>query len=426
MKLMKTHHWPRRSFALALALLLSVCNAQAQHNAGTDWRYTVRPQDTVSELTRQHLKPNVTWAALARYNRLPDPNHIQAGTQLRIPLHWLAAQQAHARLLTLSGDVQTGLPDGTWRAARVGDLITIGQHVAVGRNSSASLQFADQSQLVIQPETTVVMDTLSLYAGGLMADTRVRLQAGRIEIKANPQGRTGQRFDIITPAAVASVRGTQFVVEAQQSRTTQQTTEGQVALQTDQGSVLVQQGFGSAVTAGERPLPPQLTKPAPVLQNPVSRFIDFPIAFNWAEEAGTTGWVMQVGRDPQMAEITLTQQSLTPQLDTAALPDGQYQLRAWYIDAQGLPSKPALHPFEVAIPRVQQGPALPLSPRYFDAGPLTLRLDPLPAGQRYLVQLTRDAAGRQPVWYKANANPSVLLPVPAEPEHTHHLWVWTY
>lgn len=423
---MTTTPWTPNIARATWALLLCIGAAQAQNDVGADWRYTVRPQDTVSELTRLYLKPHIRWHALAQHNRLPDANRIQAGTQLRMPLRWLSVQQTHAQLTAIAGDVQTRQLDGTWRAARTGEAIQTGQHVQVGRHSSARLQFADQSTLVVQPDSTVVMDTLSLYAGGLMTDTRLRLQAGRVEVQANPQGRKGQQFEVITPAAVASVRGTQFVVEATPTRTIEQTSQGQVALQTSQGQVTVQEGYSSAAQAGEKPLPPQVTRPAPELQNPQSRFVDFPIIFEWAAQIAATGWVMQIGLDPQMAQLTMNQQSPSPQLNAGALADGRYHLRAWSVDSKGIPSQAALHSFEVAIPRQQQGPAVQLPAHYFAAGPVSLQLAPLPAGRRYLLQITRDPEGRQAVWHQTQASASVLLPVPPEPDRTHHLWVWSY
>lgn len=406
--------------------LLAVAAAHSQATESHDWRYTVRPKDTVSHLAQQYLKPNISWAQLARYNLLPDANHILVGAQLRIPLRWFAHKQAHAKLTSSAGDVQIQLPEGTWRQAQVGETLQTGQRIQVGRNSSARLQFADASELVIQPESSVAMDTLSVYAGGYMADTQLRLQAGRVEVHANPQGRTGQKFEVITPAAVASVRGTQFLVEAQDARTVQQTTQGQVALQTQQGRVLVSEGFGSFAKAGEKPQQPQLIKPAPELQNPTARFTGFPISFSWSTQPDVTAWVMQVGRDAQMAQLVQTQQADRPQLNAAALADGRYHLRAWSLDAQGIPSNVSQHTFEVDIPRQLQGPAVQLPPTYFAAGPVALQLTPLPTGQRYFVQMTEDAEGRLPVWHMANASAELSLPPPPVPDRSHYLWIWVY
>lgn len=409
-----------------LSVWVLALGACAQTSAVVDWRYSIRPDDTVSSVARQYLKPTITWQALAKYNRLLDAGVIRVGAQLRIPLHWLAVKQAEAKLTAVSGDVQVQTFNGVWRSVQSGESIQTGDQIRVGINSSARLQFADASELVMQPQTWVVMDTLSTYAGGYMADTQLRLRSGRVEVHANPQGRKGQRFDVTTPAAVASVRGTQFVVEAQDTRTVQLTNEGQVDLKTSQGKVLVQEGFGSAVKLGENPTPPEVIKPAPALQNAPIKMIDFPLVFNWVEQTEVAGWVMQVGRDPQMAQIVLSQETKRPFMDAGALADGSYHLRAWTVDDKGIPSQTMSHTFMVDIPRQLLGPVIRLASQYVSPSPLALHLTPLVPGQRYLVQVTQDAEGRLPVWYQANAGAQLTLPQLAPQDTPYHLWIWVY
>jgi hypothetical protein len=158
----------------------------------------------------------------------------------------------------------------------------------------------------------------------------------------------------------------------------------------------------------------------------MTRFTDFPIVFTLAAQHEVSAWVTQVGRDVQMAQLVLSQQTKNPQLNATGLTDGHYHLRAWSLDAQGIPSKVALHTFEVNIPRQLQGPVVQMPSRYFAAGPVALQLAPLPAGQRYLVQITEDAEGHLPVWHQANASAALIIPIPPVPERPHYLWIWVY
>lgn len=411
--------------AWLVGLLLSV-SVKAQNNIMTDWRYTVRPKDTLFALAQQHLKPSIGWEQLARYNHLSDAHVINAGMQLRMPLSWLAGHQAKVKLVALSGEVLIQSIGGQWHKAQLAELLQTGQVIQVNSNSSASLQFADMSELTIQPNSTVHLNTLSVYAGGYMTDTKLRLQAGRIEIHTNPSGLKGRKFEVITPAAVASVRGTQFLVDVKADRTLEQTISGSVLLNTDQGSVLVQDGYGSTVKLGERPLQPELIKPAPELKNASSKFSEFPIAFTLVEQLDALGWVMQVGRDTHMTQLVLEQQASHADWDAGVLADGIYHLRAWSLDAQGMPSKPLIHSFEVAIPRILQGPAIQLPKAYFANGPMVLNLAPLSKGQKYLVQVTKDPDGRLPIWHMSNVGTSVSIPAPLDQVQPCYLWVWIY
>lgn len=402
------------------------CVAIAQTIKSDDWRYVVRPKDTLFEFSRKYLKKSVSWQDLAKYNQVSDPLKIQSGVELRVPVKWLSVKPAQARLTVISGDVQIQTVDENWYPATQGQWLQSGMLIRVGINSSARIQFADESELIIQPESSVALDTLSMFGGGYMVDTRLRLQAGRVEVHANPNRRKGQKFDVITPAAVASVRGTKFVVEAQNSRTIEQTSQGLVILNNSLGKVEVHEGYGVVATIGVKPQSPEVIKRGPVFKTPTTLFSDFPVTFSVEKQEGVLDWVMQVGHDPEMALLVLTQKGALVDLDASNLPNGRYYLRAWSLDAQGMPSKPSFHEFVVNIPRQLLGPAVQLHPQHYSAGPVMLQLPPLAINKRYFVQVTQDAYGRVPIWYVANAGTSLKVPVPPDPERTHYLWIWLY
>ncbi len=46
---------------LGLIGLFFALGAISQTSSAHDWRYTVRPNDTLSSLARQYLQPSVTW-----------------------------------------------------------------------------------------------------------------------------------------------------------------------------------------------------------------------------------------------------------------------------------------------------------------------------------------------------------------------------
>ena len=391
-------------------------------------QYVVRPGEHLQQITSQHLNPTHTWRDLARANKLTAPHTVQVGQRLQVPIAWLSAKPASAKLVQLSGDVNISGPSADWQVARPDTQLQADHRIKVGKNSTARLVFADGSVMDLQPDTLLVLDTLSLYAAGQMIDTRARLQSGRVEIRANPKGLSNQRLDIITPSAVTAVRGTQFLVEAQTSKTIAQTSEGKVELKNSQGNAMVTAGYSSLVNEGQKPAAPTLTKPAPQLNQAKTLFDDFPVGFNILANSDTNAWIAQIGLSDKQQVTTLAQQITTssPHIDLGLIENGQYQLRTWSTDTAGIPSKITQHPFEVNIPRQLLRSAIKISPTVLTQG-FELRLAPLEKGQRYLLQLTKDPQGKQTIWYAHNVPQNTTVTAKTDaPENNHHLWIWVY
>jgi hypothetical protein len=415
--------YSRHFLYCALALSPALTLAELPHIS-----YVVRPNETIDWITRQHLNSGRHWRDLARINTLADPQRLQIGQRLRIPVAWLAAKPAAAKLTQLSGDVQIADHTTKWQPAQQGAMLHAGQQIKIGHNSSAALRFADNSELSLQPDTELAFDTVSVYAGGYMTDTRLRLQSGRVEVRANPKGMTNQKLNVITPSAITAVRGTQFMIEAQSDQSLTQTTEGKVELLNSQGKTMVSAGYGSLVKKGQAPLPPTLTPPAPTLQQAATRFTDFPIQFAAAPKSEATGWTTQAGPSDGSQLLTIATQIKTanPEFELGLLDNGNYKLRTWYIDAQGMPSKITQHAFEVEIPRKLLHPPVVLQPALV-VKQLQLQLSPPPDGQRYLLQLTNDAQGQHTIWYAFNAPSDITLPAQSLIQNNpYHLWIWAY
>ena len=115
-------------------------------------------------------------------------------------------------------------------------------------------RFEDHAEGALDQAAELVLDSVSVYAGGGMVDTQVRLQRGRVEVGANPRRQPGSRLQVITPSAVAAVRGTRFRGEAQPQLTREETLAGEVGLTAAGRDVVVAEGRGSLAEAG-KPIP---------------------------------------------------------------------------------------------------------------------------------------------------------------------------
>lgn len=177
-------------YAAALCLLMAASAAPAAPVADTalpEWRYTLRPGDTLIGVSQRYLVRPHDWPRVQRLNRIADPYRLVPGSTLRIPLAWLKQTPAPATVVAVAGRATVAFPDGPARAAQAGESLHAGAQLATGADSSLTLRFADGSTLVLQPNAQLVLDSVSVYAGGGMADTRLRLQQGRAEVGANPR-----------------------------------------------------------------------------------------------------------------------------------------------------------------------------------------------------------------------------------------------
>lgn len=376
----------------ALGLLAAASSAPAAAPADAalpEWRYTLRPGDTLIGLAQRYLARSSDWPRVQRLNSIADPYRLVPGSSLRIPLTWLKQTPAPAVVVAVSGRATATPPGETAHAARVGESLYAGAQLATAADSSVTLRFADGSILILQPNAQLALDTVSVYAGGGMADTRLRLQQGRAEVGANPRRAPGSRLQIITPSAVAAVRGTRFRVGADARVTREETLEGAVALDAAGRSVTVDAGRGAWAEQGRPPQPPVALLPAPDASGLPARLDALPLTFDLPPLPGAVRWIGQIAPDARFEQVLLEKESDAPPLRFADLPDGDYVLRVRAADAQGLQGRDAVHAFTVDA---RPFPPFPTGPgaRVRQATP-ALQWSAVAGSDAYRLQLARTA-----------------------------------
>lgn len=363
----------------------------------SDWIYTVRPGDNLWDLSETHLTSMKYWRPLQRHNNITDPLHIPPGTRLKFPIAWLRQQPSAAIVVQLQGEARLiSGADGSSKPLGVNTQLVSGDTVQTGADSNLSIRFADGSELLVLSDSEVEMDSLSAYGVTGMVDTRVRLQGGRVDTKVQPSEGPGSRYHIITPAAVAAVRGTRFRVSADtdQPVSRSEVTEGSVGVSGAGARQLVHAGYGTVATAGKPPEPPRELLPAPDL-TPLPALLDrLPVPFTWKEVESATGYRYQVATDDRF-DLLLVDGTSQQAAATADLPDGDYVLRVRAIDRDRLEGNDALRSFSVD--------ARPVPPLLIGLGNGTLIRDPqpgfswssTPADTAWYFQLARDADFRE-------------------------------
>jgi len=134
---------------------------------------------------------------------------------------------AGTTLTVLSGDVTVRHGSGDFAPAADGEVLSEGDAIRTGPDGRAVLTYFEGSTVTIEPATELAIDSANSTADG-----------GTVVLMTQSVGRTwhvvtklitsGSKYEVRTPASTASVRGTEFQVDADDATTTVTTTEGTV------------------------------------------------------------------------------------------------------------------------------------------------------------------------------------------------------
>ena len=370
-------------------------SAQTQIANPAEWRYSIRPGDNLIHFARQHLINPDDWRILQVLNKIKNPYRMQLGQTLRVPLHLVKQLPAPAEVVLTSGKAGILNTDKSIAPVIAGQQLTAGTELVTTDKSKLNIKFADGSIVSMQPNSLLKLDTLSIYSGGAMVDTTLRLQQGKLETEANPKHVQGNRMYIVTPTAVAAVRGTKFRVSASDKSITQETLEGKVALIAAGEEVPVDKGFGSLSEGGAAPLPPILLLPAPATALLPNQLQTLPAAFNMSAQDGAVVWLGKVSAEANFDSIAAENISQGAQLIFNDLPDGKYYLKVRAKDKQGLEGYDATHEFILN--------ARPFAPKASRPAQVEIVREPKPEltwesvqqANQYLLELARDADFKQ-------------------------------
>jgi hypothetical protein len=169
-----------------------------------------------------------------------------------LPRSGLAAEGTAGKLSRLAGPV-TIIRSGVESAAAAGQDVLVSDSIRAGADARAEVTFSDGSVLTVGPGSEVAIAFFAPEAQESSAVLDVIAGIARVTVnKATSWG----RFDVRTTTAVASVRGTDYLVENTGAKTAVFVAEGRVAVSSRAGSgtVILRQGQGVDVTAERGPL----------------------------------------------------------------------------------------------------------------------------------------------------------------------------
>ncbi len=325
------------------------------------WRYSVRPGDNIWDLSRRYLTDWRNWTVIQELNGIDEPRRIPPGTRLDIPLRLLRLDPALATLADVSGPF-TLVRDGAEHAVAPGAELRLGDRLITGGDGSALVRFADRSTVVLGSDSELVLDRLGQYRGTGMVDTRLRLERGRLETAVQPAVGSGSHFEVWTPPAVSSVRGTDLRVGLDEvgARSATEVLNGTVEVAALATARRVLGGFGTVTRQGEPPPPPRpLLEPPAAADLPLS-LERLPLRLPMPPLVGAERFRLALAEDASFQRLLFDEVVAAGSAARLDLPDGSYVARMRGIEADGLEGRDQVWQLEIFA---RPEPPTPLAPQ---------------------------------------------------------------
>ncbi|MES9990513.1 MAG: FecR domain-containing protein [Candidatus Thiodiazotropha sp.] len=386
-----------------------------------DWAYRIHEGENLTIVAERFLKAEFTPEQLQIYNGITKDREIPIGTEIRVPIDWLKEVLAGVKVNYVLGSASLLRRGEDKTTALVKDtLLNAGDKVITTAGSLVSLQFADNSTLLIGEESEVTFDALSSFHGTGMLDTRIRLQRGRVENRIKPVRKPEYRYEIHTPAAVTVVRGTDFRVAsgAEDEMTRSEVTEGSVNISASGETVTVEQGEGTLIVKGSPPALPRKLLPKPDMGAVKLQTGLDEVALDWPDLAGAAAYRYRLTNSQQHGVgggvVAMSQ------VELPMLPAGDYRIAVRGIDELGLEGFNAHHDFTLEsvspppkpAPAVGMGAPTLLRPQFSQYG-IHIQWSQVEKAWAYSVLLARDVEMRDVLLTRlAEDHGFVLQPLP--------------
>ncbi len=396
----------------ALCFVAGMFLASAAIAQTPEWRYEVRPGDSLWEIASRHLRDLRDWQVLKNLNSVADPKRLPPGSSIRIPVGLMREVEVAGTVLAVTGEVlrkaQAGRPV---TPVGPGQRFTERDVITAGIGGAATLLLPDGSKLRMAEGSELEVIRLRRFADTMLFDSRLRLNRGRVETEVRPVG-IGGRFEILTPAAVTSVRGTDYRVKAADTLATTEVLEGKIGFANAAGATDVPGGFGASVRAGEKPRPPTPLLPAPDLSGVPGTIGRVPASLSFPAVAGAAAYRVNIGGDAEFARVVSDLLVPTPELAVPALPDGQYFLRVRAVDGQDIEGIDARRSLTIVAP---PGAPTALTPEdRFIAGdePVRFEWQPGKGASRSRVEFAEDEAFQRVVGVQESTQSAMTIAPP--------------
>lgn len=381
----------RKLTTLIVLLMLQLSfTAQAK-----DWVYVVVEGDNIWNISKRFLNDINHFKEIQKLNNIPVAKQLKPGTLLRVPLEWIKNHVAKVSVKSIYGQ-STKISEGQTTIVDSQTIFTLGDELRVSNNATITLVFADKTEVTLSNGVLINFDHLSQYGETGMVDTRVRLQEGKLEVRAQKQNGVGSRLDIQTASAVTSVRGTIFRVGIDRTNlntpnvSVVEVLEGEVAVSAGDKSVAVKQGFGLKIEKGKELKQPAKLLTAPKVTSMTKLVEQANESIVWQDVDLAQSYKVQIASDKNFSDIQWQQEQKQTSILLPNLTDGRYYLRISAISDKGVEGLTNPISFHININPI--APKLTPVKMMYMSSPKALTWQSVSKADEYIIQIAKDKA----------------------------------
>ncbi|MCD5326687.1 FecR domain-containing protein [Chromobacterium piscinae] len=372
--------------------LLALCLSSHASWAGSGgeeatWQYTVQAGDTLWSFAAKHLTSPTYVPKLQQQNGIANPYRLTPGSQLAIPYSWTRQSESSVTIEALSGAVNVQDADGQPLKAAPGLHLQAGSRISTGKDAMLKLRMADGSMLQLWSNSKLTLGKQVFYPTTGAIQSQNRLDHGSASNAVVPRQLMPNRYQIYTPSAVTTVRGTEFRVRSLDDQdTAAEVLHGKVNLAADGEELDIPAGFGGRSGGRQSVALPK----APVLDGVITVSPFNPPLLEWHKQNGEAGYQLALA-DAQTQQQLYNRSTETARFYPELPQNGRYLLTIRARNAQGIEGYDASRGFTLA--------ASPLPPLIFsDAKRTSQRAQTLWIGS--------SASPEHPAWLQVARDPA--------------------
>jgi len=385
---------PLRSLSFYCVAFLMVMLVTPQSLA-EDWLYTVRKGDTIWGLSHKYLKDPLKFQEIQKYNGVEFDRRVPPGVTLKFPMEFLKFAPTEVEVSTINGTAHF-VRRGIKQQLSLEHSLVLDDILMTEKDSSVALSFADGSELLLGENSELVFDVQTKWGETGMVDSRMRLMKGSAEGRVKPLIGPGANFEVQTPSAVATVRGTEFRVRVDENDSGvvfNEVDEGTVSVQLHENKASVKEGFGLKTAANLPLAEPKALLPAPIFVNPQSKYPGHPVTLTWQSIDGAREYYLELFEDAAMTKLVHKVMVDTNQAQLPEVELGDYSVRVRAVDRDGLQGLNSSRRFTISP--VPSSPELTqVSTKYLTGEPIGLKWSAKSDATKYRLLLAKDSQFR--------------------------------